>query len=579
VHFPFKSIIGQIYDPYSHFRIHFSHHLIIYLIPLGHVDFAYEVSRSLASCQGALLLVDSTQSVQAQTLQTHQKAKDLQLKIVPVATKIDLPSAQPEETALIMATSFDLNPDDVIMTSAKTNTGVDKLLEAIVDEVPSPTKYMAPWSGHELLARIIDSWYDQHRGVVCLIQIIQGKLREADRITTYASATSYTSEAGTTADFSVQECGVLSPLQLRTQVLDSGQVGYMIAGMKSNRQARVGDTIYIPSQWHGKYQDLTPLEGYESTKCMLYASIYPEDPLQLEALYAAVARLSLNDASVTFTRESMPAVGSGMRCGFLGFLHMEVFSQRLQNEFDIPVVMTSPSVPYEAQFTDKHGNETFRVISSIADWPDQSEGKNCIIREPMVNTIIVSPLDYYGALVELIKDKRGVNISIKTLDDGQMVISSMLPWQEVVRNMNDQVKQISSGYASLDYSDAGYHKSSLVKVDILVNGEKCPPLSFINHTKSAPDVGRKTALRLKQLLKRQQFEIIIQAKIGQKVLVRERLAPYRKDVLIKSGKTVGGGDISRKKKLLQKQKEGKKRSKMVGQVEISQEAFWSVMKE
>ncbi len=555
---------------------------IPYLINLidtpGHIDFSYEVSRSLASCQGALLLVDSSQSIQAQTLANHAKAKKLGLSIIPVATKIDLPNAQPEETALLMGTTFNLDPDTVIMTSAKQNIGIKDVLEAVIDKLPSPNfnyviKNNICNTKTPFIGKIVDSWFDEHRGVICLIQAINGELNETERITTYASVKE-SKEIDNRNDFSVQEIGLLTPIPLRTSKLKIGQVGYVVCGMRSTRQARVGDTIYIPQQWN-KPEEITPLEGYEAAKPMLFASVFPANSEELEQLFSSVDRLCLNDSSISVVKDQSTSLGAGLRCGFLGFLHMEVFNQRLNDEFNTQTVMTTPSVPYI--LTDENTGAV-TVCSSVTNWPEAGRNSRFIISEPMVKVTLVTPKEFYGNMMDIIKERRGSDVEAIYLDDGQVLLNSIIPWQEVVCDMHDEVKNASSGYASFNYEEAEYRQSDLVKVEIAVNGEACDALSFVTHSSKAINSGRKLALKLKEVLDRQQFEIVIQARIGVKVLARERIAPYRKDVLARSGKTVGGGDITRKKKLLEKQKEGKKRAKMVGSVEISQEAFFSVLK-
>ena len=569
-----------------------------YLINLidtpGHIDFSYEVSRSLASCQGALLLVDSTQSIQAQTLANHAKAKALGLTIIPVVTKIDLPSAQPEDTALAMGTTFGVDPDAVIMTSAKAGVGIRDVLEAVVDRLPAPPPAPpAPPSINSgsatapFLGRVVDSWFDEHRGVVCLVQAVGGRLREGQRITTFASVRESAAklDSDSKADFSLQEVGLLTPAPLRTGVLTTGQVGYVIAGMRSTRQARIGDTVYVPEDWTRvvggvEGEAFVPLPGYEAAKPMLFASVFPVDTTQLEGLFAAVDRLCLNDSSISVVRDQSSSLGAGLRCGFLGFLHMEVFNQRLHDEFGMDIVMTTPSVPYIIEYTRTlhTGPEVTREeISSVAHWPVADRNLSWTVLEPLVRVTLITPQAFFGAMTDIIKDRRGSELTVTYLDDGQVLLSALVPWQEVVCDMNDHVKNGSSGYASFNYEEAGYREADLVKVEIAVNNEVCDPLSFVCHSSKAAPSGRKIAAKLKEVLARQQFEIILQARVGAKVLARERIAPYRKDVLTKGGKTVGGGDITRKKKLLEKQKEGKKRSKLVGKVEIGQDAFWSVL--
>ena len=361
----------------------------------------------------------------------------------------------------------------------------------------------------------------------------------------------------------------------------AGQVGFVVAGMRSTRQARIGDTMYVPAEWapagggRGSGRPPVPLPGYEPAKCMLFASVYPVDTDDLDGLFAAVDRLCLNDSSLLVSRERSSSLGAGLRCGFLGFLHMEVTIQRLRDEFEIPVVMTTPSVPYI--IVDRSTGDEQR-IESVSEWPDTSRVIKFDVLEPIVNVTLITPAEYLGDMLSIIKNRRGTDLETSfTTEHDHVVVTAAVPWQEVVCDMSDAVKNMSSGYATFNYSEAGFKKASLQKVDIAVNGKECDPLSFVHHMDGAADQGRKLAKRLKDVLKRQQFEIVIQAKMGNKVLARERIPPYRKDVLIKSGKLVGGGDESRKKKLLQKQKEGKKRAKMVGNVEIDQKAFWSVL--
>lgn len=350
------------------------------------------MSRSLASCQGALLLVDSSQSIQAQTLANHEKARKLGLNIIPVVTKIDLPNAQPVEAALSMGTTFGLDPDDVIMTSAKAKIGIDQVLRSIVDKLPSPKSFSQDPQGR-FLGRVVDSWFDEHRGVVCLIQAVSGKLTENQRITLFASVAE-SKDLDSRLDFSVQEIGVLTPQSLRTSSISTGQVCYVIAGLKSTRQARIGDTMYIPSEWRST-SEVTPLSGYESAKQMLFASVYPVDTTKLEELYAAVERLQLNDSSISVSKDQSSSLGSGLRCGFLGFLHMEVFNQRLKDEFDMDIVMTTPSVPYLIEFE----NGTSKMVSSVAEWPEQVKNNGYIVKEPIVQVYRLVKMIYLPYLI------------------------------------------------------------------------------------------------------------------------------------------------------------------------------------
>ena len=545
----------------------------------GHVDFAYEVSRSLSACQGALLLVDSTQGIQAQTISTHTRAQEAKLKIIPVITKADLPHAQTDDVILQMATTLEIDLEDALVTSAKSGLGVHTILPAVIDRIPPPKgEPDAP-----LRARLVDSWYDETRGVVCLVQVVDGLIKENDRISTFS--------LGPSESFSVQEVGVLCPYQLRTGRLLTGQVGYVIAGMRSTRQALMGDTLFHHHKRGGEAAEAAmpaPLPGFEKAKSMLFASIYPLDTQDFDSLELAVNKLTLNDASVTVQREgSNTSLGSGLRCGFLGLLHMEVFNQRLRDEFGTAVLLTSPTVPYKIVQPlpegegGRDGEVTERIIQTLADWPDPATTPNyrdLRIEEPVVEATVLTPVKCLGAITTCLKERRGVQEDIKYLDDKNVVLKYRLPWQEVVTDLHDVVKNVSAGYASLNYREAGYASDDLVKVELALNGDEVDALSFVCHRAKAEREGRRVALKLKTVIDRQNFEINIQAKVGRKVVARERVAPYRKDVLVtKAGKNVGGGDVTRKKKLLEKQKQGKKRAKMVGKVSLSQEAFWAVI--
>lgn len=486
----------------------------LYLLNLidtpGHIDFSYEVSRSLVSCQGALLLVDSSQSVQAQTLANFNKAKALDLTMIPIVTKIDLPNAMPEETAKSMCSTFGLEVSSVIRTSAKQRIGIDDVLAAIIDRLPHPDLNKTPDS--PFMARVVDSWFDEHRGVVMLLQCISGTLKEGDRITTFASAKEAL-DIDNRKEFSVQEIGLLTPGTLRTRILGTGQVGYVIAGLKSTRQARIGDSVYVPLQWNNRENDLKPLDGYAPAKQTLFASVFPVDPGQLDEMYAAVDRLLLNDSSISITKDQSPLLGSGLRCGFLGFLHMEVFNQRLEDEFNMNVIITTPSVPYQIQFSD--GTE--KTISCVSGWPNPNRDLKFDVFEPMVSVTVIAPQQYYGAMMEIVKEKRGVDIDIKYLDDGNVLITSEVPWQEVVCDMSDQISNQSSGYASFNYDTSTSRQADLVKVEIALNHDPCDPLSFVAHSSKAVSSGRNMCSKLKEVIARQQFDINIQAKINSKV--------------------------------------------------------------
>ncbi|CAM9717234.1 unnamed protein product [Ectocarpus sp. 12 AP-2014] len=567
-------------------------HLLNLIDTPGHVDFSYEVVRSLSACQGALLLVDATQGVQAQTLSTAKAAQAAGLKLVPVVTKIDLHHAN--DAILSVATTFDLDPDDVIPTSAKTGEGVDearllfctaRVLGAIVERVPPPPREVDPAA--PLRARLVDSWYDAIRGVVCLVEVVDGCLVEQDRVVPFhlKYGSGFASVSGSDAagggspapstsseTFSVQEVGLLTPAPTRTGALYPGQVGYIIAGMRSTRQATMGDTIIKA----GASPPPSPLLIIEPSKSMLFASVYPLDDGDFDSLLRAVERLALNDAAIEWEREQSPALGMGLRMGFLGVLHMEVFHQRLVDEFDTPVLLTTPTVPYQIQ--PSGGRDPVTVIN-LSDWPDPSkkDGLKFKVLEPVVDATIITPTECLGAMLTLLKNRRGRQTSIKYLDGERVLLEYKLPWQEVVSDLHDQAKTVSSGYASFDYCAAEPEAADLVKVDISINGDSVDALSFVCHRDAAQRKGRDVARRLKEVIDRQQFEVVVHAKMGARPFAKERIPPYRKDVLMKSGKLVGGGDSSRKKKLLDKQKKGKARAKTVGRVQLSQEAFWAVL--
>ncbi|CAM9584087.1 unnamed protein product, partial [Discosporangium mesarthrocarpum] len=570
-------------------------HLLNLIDTPGHVDFSYEVIRSLSACQGALLLVDSTQGVQAQTLSTAKAAMETGLKLVPVVTKIDLPHANIEDAILSVATNFDLDPEEVIPTSAKTGEGIDqrvllrvgvRVLNAVVERIPPPPRSRD--RNTPLRARLVDSWYDTTRGVICLVEVVDGKITEQDRIVPYHLAFGDKGGGGAGAtvnaggeSFSVQEVGLLVPVPTRTGALFPGQVGYIIAGMRSTSQAVTGDTI-IPAGGGGSAPP-KPLAPIQPSKSMLFASVYPLDDGDFESLIGAVERLALNDASLEWERENSTALGLGLRMGFLGVLHMEVFHQRLVDEFNTPVLLTAPTVPYRCEPIDwKNKDITPFVVVNLADWPNPTptgggHGMKFKVLEPMVDATVITPSTCLGSMLALFQERRGRQIHLKYLDDTRVLLQYRMPWQEVIGDLNDQAKNISSGYASFDYREAEPEAGDLVKVDIAVNGESVDALSFICHRDKAQRLGRDVAKRLKEVISRQQFEVVIHARLGVKPFAKERIPPYRKDVLTKSGKTVGGGDVSRKKKLLEKQKKGKLRAKTVGKVQLGQEAFWSVL--
>ncbi len=515
----------------------------------GHVDFSYEVSRSLYACQGALLLVDAAQGVQAQTMANFYLAFDQDLSIVPIMNKIDMANADPVRVGKEMKHLFDFNPEEIIPASAKMGIGITDILNAIIERMPAPKS-----SGElPLKALLFDSWFDIYKGVVCLIALKDGMIKKGDSIMLAQAAREY----------EVLELGLMYPDQLPMNALYAGQVGYLIAGMKTVQEARVGETIY-----HSK-KPVVPFPGFKPAKPMVFAGIFPIDAEEFELLRDSIEKLTLNDASVRVEKKNSVALGLGFRCGFLGLLHMDVFKQRLEQEYGLSVIITAPSVLYKVKL--EHTGETID-IESPSDFPDPSRIET--IFEPVIDATILMPKDYLGAIIKLCQEKRGVQQSLEYLNEDRIILKYRLPLNEVATDFYDQLKSLTSGYASLDYEEAGYQESDLVKMDILLNGKPVDALSVIVHRENAYDVGRDLAERLRKVIPRQLFEIIVQAAIGAKIIARESIAPLRKNVTAKCY----GGDITRKRKLLEKQKEGKKKMKQVGTVEVPHEAFLSILK-
>lgn len=513
----------------------------------GHVDFIYEVSRSLAACDGALLVVDAAQGIEAQTLANVYLALENDLEILPVINKIDLPSADPDKVKLEIEDVIGLPADDAVLVSGKTGFGIEDLLEAIIKFIPAPKgKVYNP-----LKALIFDSHYDDFRGVITYIRIIEGKISKGDKIKIMS----------TDKEFDVLEVGVFSPKMKEVKELSAGSVGYIITGIKSIKDTQVGDTIT-----HVKNPTSTALEGYRPALSMVFAGVYPVSTDDYEDLREALEKLQLNDASLSYTPETSLALGFGFRCGFLGLLHMEIVVERLRREFNIDLISTAPSVQYHV--TPEQGEMT--VIDNPAEFP---EGKK-YIEEPYVKGTIIVPKDFVGNVMELCQEKRGTFINMNYLDDTRTMISYDLPLAEIVIDFYDKLKSRTKGYASFEYEMIGYKESDLVKVDILVSGNPVDAFSFIAHKDNAYYRGRAIVEKLKEVIPRQQFEIPLQAALGTKIIARETIKALRKNVLAKCY----GGDITRKKKLLEKQKEGKKRMKAIGNVEIPQEAFLSVLK-
>jgi len=509
----------------------------------GHVDFSYEVNRSLAACEGALLLVDSAQGIEAQTLANLYMALENDLTIIPVLNKIDLPAAQPEKYAEELASLIGGDPEDCLRVSGKTGEGVNELLNRIVAEVPAPVGNAdAPTR-----AMIFDSVYDTYRGVVTYVRVVDGSLAPRDRIQMMSTRTSH----------ELLEIGAISPEPIPSKGLGVGEVGYLITGVKDVRQSRVGDTVTRVSA-----PATEALEGYLDPKPMVYSGIFPIDGSDFPNLREALDKLKLNDAALTFEPESSAALGFGFRCGFLGLLHLEIVRERLEREFNLDLIATAPSVVYNVTMDD---GSTI-VVTNPTELPD---GKIGSIREPMVQATILTPADYIGTIMELCQQRRGTIGTMDYLSEDRVEMHYRLPLAEIVFDFFDQLKSRTRGYASLDYESDGEEAADLVKVDILLHHEKVDAFSAIVHRDKAYAYGTDMAAKLKDLIPRQQFEIPIQAAIGSRVIARETIRALRKDMLAKCY----GGDISRKRKLLEKQKEGKKRMKAIGRVDVPQEAF------
>jgi len=515
----------------------------------GHVDFSYEVTRSLAACEGALLLVDASQGVEAQTLANAYLAVENDLEIIPVINKIDLPGAQPDEARRQIQDIVGLDASGAILASAKEGTGVHEILEAIVRRLPPPDGDPdAP-----LKALIFDSWYDAYRGVIILTRVIDGAIRPGMKIRLMAKGQEY----------EVDQVGVFSPKPVAASELGVGEVGFIFAGIKTVSDAQIGDTITEAAR-----RTAEPFPGFKESKPMVFAGLYPVEGSEYPQLRDALEKLRLNDASFFFEPETSAALGFGFRCGFLGLLHMEIVQERLEREFNMDLVTTAPGVLYRVTTTDGEVQE----IDSPSKLPET--GRIEKIEEPIITATILTPSEHVGAILQLCQEKRGVQKTIEYLSSERVLVTYELPFNEVVLDFYDRLKTLSRGYASLDYHVTGYQESPLVKLDILVNEEPVDALSVIVHRDTAYQRGRALASKMRELIPRQMFEIAIQAAIGNRVIARESVKALRKNVLAKCY----GGDITRKRKLLEKQKEGKKRMKRVGRVEIPQEAFLAVLK-
>ena len=515
----------------------------------GHVDFTYEVSRALAACEGALLVIDATQGIEAQTLANVYLALDNDLEIIPVINKIDLPSADPERVKHEIEDVIGIDASEAVLTSAKTGIGIEDVLEAIVAKIPAPKGD----AQKPLKALVFDSKFDAYKGVVLYFRVIDGRVRKGMKIRMMATG----------AEFEVTEVGVFKPNPVIVDELDAGQVGFLAAAIKNVKDARVGDTI---TDANNPADEALP--GYRKATPMVYCGLYPVENSDSDNLRDALEKLQLNDASLVFEPETSVALGFGFRCGFLGLLHMDVIKERLEREYNLALITTAPNVIYEVFRT----NGDVELVDNPSNFPDPTVIDH--VEEPYVNATIIVPKDYVGAVMELSQEKRGEYENMTYLDETRVMIHYALPLSEIIFDYFDRLKSATRGYASLDYELAGYRASDLVKVDILLNGDPVDALSAIVHREKATVRGRQLVEKLRSLIPRQMFEIPVQAAIGNKIIARENVRALRKDVLAKCY----GGDISRKRKLLEKQKEGKKRMKQVGSVELPQEAFMAILK-
>ena len=515
----------------------------------GHVDFSYEVSRSIAACEGALLVVDATQGVQAQTISNLYLAIDNDLEIIPVINKIDMPSAMSDEVEDEIVDLIGCDPEDIIRASGKTGEGVEDILNAVVERIPHPKgDEQAP-----LQALIFDSVFNSFRGIIAYFKIVNGSIRPGDKVKFF----------NTGMEYDADEVGVLKMDMIPRKEMHTGEVGYIISGIKNAKEVKVGDTITHVARPCDK-----AIEGFQEVKPMVFAGVYPIDPTDYENLRASLEKLQLNDASLTFVPETSVALGFGFRCGFLGLLHMEIVQERLDREFDMDVITTVPNVTYMC-YTKQHEEKEVHNPSGL---PDQTMIDH--IEEPYIKASIITAADYIGPIMTLCLDKRGELIDQQYVSGGRVELRFMLPLGEIVIDFYDKLKSISKGYASFDYHIDSFRPSKLIKLDILLNGEPVDALSTLTHADNAVTFGRRMCEKLKELIPRQQFDIAIQAAIGAKIIARETVKQVRKDVTAKCY----GGDVSRKRKLLEKQKRGKKRMKQIGNVEVPQKAFLAVLK-
>ena len=517
----------------------------------GHVDFSYEVSRAIAACEGALLVVDAAQSIQAQTISNLYLAVDNDLEIIPVVNKIDLPSANPEVVVDEIVSLIGCKPEEVILASAKTGEGIEGIIRGIIDRVPSP-------EGNPdlpLQALIFDSVFNPYRGIETYFKVVNGKLAKGDRVKFLSTG----------KDYGAEEVGTLKLSQVPRKVIKTGDVGYLITGIKDAKDVKVGDTITLASK-----ASVPAIEGFEEVKPMVFAGIYPVDTDDYEDLRSSMEKLQLNDASLVFTPESSAALGFGFRCGFLGMLHLEIIQERLQREFNMSVITTVPNVSYNA-YVNKDPSAKI-LVNNPSDLPDPSSLNR--VEEPYIDATIITKSEFVGNVLTLCIEKRGEIKNQRYLTTERVELNFKLPLAEIVFDFYDRLKSVSKGYASLDYTPTGFVASKLVRLDILLNGKPVDALSSLIHVDNAQRMGRKMCEKLKELIPRQQFDIPVQAAIGAKIISRETIKAFRKDVTAK----LYGGDITRKRKLLEKQKKGKKKMRMVGSVEIPQQAFMAVLK-
>ena len=517
----------------------------------GHVDFSYEVSRAIAACEGALLVVDAAQSIQAQTISNLYLAVDNDLEIIPVVNKIDLPSANPEVVVDEIVSLIGCKPEEVILASAKTGEGIEGIIRGIIDRVPSP-------EGNPdlpLQALIFDSVFNPYRGIETYFKVVNGKLAKGDRVKFLSTG----------KDYGAEEVGTLKLSQVPRKLIKTGDVGYLITGIKDAKDVKVGDTITLASE-----ASVPAIEGFEEVKPMVFAGIYPVDTDDYEDLRSSMEKLQLNDASLVFTPESSAALGFGFRCGFLGMLHLEIIQERLQREFNMSVITTVPNVSYNA-YVNKDPSAKI-LVNNPSDLPDPSSLNR--VEEPYIDATIITKSEFVGNVLTLCIEKRGEIKNQRYLTTERVELNFKLPLAEIVFDFYDRLKSVSKGYASLDYTPTGFVASKLVRLDILLNGKPVDALSSLIHVDNAQRMGRKMCEKLKELIPRQQFDIPVQAAIGAKIISRETIKAFRKDVTAK----LYGGDITRKRKLLEKQKKGKKKMRMVGSVEIPQQAFMAVLK-